>query len=167
MPLSNFSNHNMTAPVQRRQIRPQREEKLRSNQPLSGAHHRQQSGFAVFDLRHRLALEVPLVLPLQHTPNRGSSLAGTSRIARLSNKSMLNRVEKIKVVVLQLAQLQKVQGRTGTFLQVQVHRDVADGRFDHYGHSAGFTSHAPIFTVLCSFAHQLDTIFHNFKTLRM
>lgn len=75
--------------VEGEQVGGQREEELRANHPVAGAHHGYQADVRVFDLGSGFCLEVSLVATLQDPPDGGATVAGPRRIASLGNEVML------------------------------------------------------------------------------
>lgn len=86
------------------------------------------------DFRNHLRLEVLLLGSLQHAPDGLALVAIASLVSGLRDETRLHGVKKIKVVILELAQLQEVEARLGPLLDEQVDGDVAYGRLNYDRH---------------------------------
>lgn len=86
------------------------------------------------DLRNHLCLEVLLVGTFQHTPHRLSFATITSWVPSLRDKSRLDCVEQIEIVIFQLAQLDEVEASFRSLLDEQVDGDVAKSRLNNDRH---------------------------------
>lgn len=117
----------------------QRKEKLRPDhfrlvRTFRTADERNQTGDRVFDLRLALRLEISLERSVQIAVDRFSASPRSRRIPGLGDEVVADRVEQVVVVVLDFAQFQEVKTGSRTMFQVEIYRDIAQGRFDNHRH---------------------------------
>lgn len=94
----------------------------------------EKSGFGVENLRNELRFEQLLSRTLNNTPYRLSLVPFACRIASLRNKSLLDCVEQVEVVIFEFAEFDEVEARFGPLLNEQIDGDIADGGFNHDRH---------------------------------
>lgn len=131
--LGHLTDHAMHS-VQRREVLAERQEELRSNQPVAQANHGQQTRFRMPDLWLIFAGEEALRATIDDAPNGFAAITGAARVSGLRNESVFDGVEEIEVVILEAAQLQEIEAGSRSLLHEQVDRKVAGGCFDDHGH---------------------------------
>ena len=92
---------------------------------LARARHGQRAALLVRQLGADFVVEKARLLAEQHAAERHAATTRAARVARLRNEIFVDIVKEHVIVVLELAQLEKVLARLGALVDVQVEHEVA------------------------------------------